>query len=101
METNDVRDPAAKLLKDNDAYDWSPRTPMLLINLEGDAIVTPRNTDVAFQTMRRRGVGRDSLRRSIIREAGLNHLTAVPAAMLRARNFFDGGFAAVRDLDSN
>lgn len=101
METMDLRDPAAKLLKDNDCYDWSPRTRMLLINLEGDTVVTPKNSQVAFQTMRRRGVGRDQLRRSIIREPNLNHVTAVPTAMLRARNFFDGGFQGVRDLDEN
>lgn len=101
METMDLRDPAARLLKDNDCYDWSPRTRMLLINLEGDTIVSPRNSQVALQTMRRRGVGRDTLRRSIIRDSSLNHLTAVPSAMLRARNFFDRGYAGVRDLDEN
>jgi alpha/beta superfamily hydrolase len=101
METMDLRDPAAKLLKDNDCYDWSPRTRMLMINLEGDTIVSPKNSQVAFQTMRRRGVGRDTLRRSIIRDSNLNHLTAVPSAMLRARNFFDRGYAGVRDIDEN
>ncbi|MGQ0541237.1 MAG: alpha/beta hydrolase family protein [Blastocatellia bacterium] len=101
METMDVKDPAAKLLKENDCYDWTPRTRMLLINLEGDTIVAPKNSQVAFQTMRHRGVGRDRLRRSIIRDSGLNHLTAVPTAMLRARNFFDGGYQGVRDLDDN
>ncbi|MEO7674172.1 MAG: hypothetical protein ABIU09_08865, partial [Pyrinomonadaceae bacterium] len=101
IETVDVRNAAVKLLKDNDCYDWSPRSRMLLINLEGDTIVTPKNTQVAFQTMRRRGVGANLLRRSIIRDSSLNHVTAVPSAMLRARNFFDGGFAGVRDLDSN
>lgn len=101
METMDLRDPAAKLLKDNDCYDWSPRTRMLLINLEGDSVVTPRNSEVAFQTMRRRGVGRDQLRRAIIRDSSLNHVTAVPSAMLRARNFFDRGYAGVRDMDEN
>lgn len=101
IETIDLRNPAVKLLKDNDCYDWSPRTRMLLINLEGDTIVSPKNTLVAFQTMRRRGVGRDSLRRAIIRDPKLNHVTAVPAAMLKARQFFDNGFAGVRDLDDN
>lgn len=101
METMDLGDPAAKLLKDNDCYDWSPRTRMLLINLEGDTVVTPRNSQVAFQTMRQRGVGRDQLRRAIIRDSSLNHVTAVPAAMLKARNFFDRGYAGVRDLDEN
>ncbi|MDQ3490530.1 MAG: hypothetical protein M3449_05645, partial [Acidobacteriota bacterium] len=78
-----------------------PRSKMLLINLEGDTIVAPRNSEVAFRTMRRRGVGRDSLRRYIIKDSKLNHLTAVPAAMLKARQFFDSGFAGIRDLESN
>lgn len=101
IETMDTRNPAVKLLKDNDCHDWSPRTKMLLINLDGDAIVSPKNTQVAFQTMRRRGVGRDSLRRAIIRDSSLNHVTAVPSAMLKARQFFDGGYQGVRDLDEN
>lgn len=101
METMDLRDPAARLLKDNDTYDWSPRSKMLLINLEGDTIVSPKNSQVAFQTMRRRGVGRDSLRRAIIRDSRLNHVTAVPAAMLKARQFFDGGYQGIRDIEEN
>lgn len=101
IETLDLRDPAAKLLKDNDCYDWSPKTRMMLIYLNGDTVVTPKNSEVAFRTMRRRGVGPNTLRRSIIQDAKLNHLTAVPEAMLRARNFFDRGFAGVRSLDEN
>ncbi len=101
IETTDTRNPAVKLLKDNDCYDWAPRSKMLLINLDGDTIVTPKNTQVAFQTMRRLGVGAGTLRRAIIRDSSLNHITAVPAAMLKARQFFDGGFAGVRDLDEN
>jgi hypothetical protein len=101
METLDLRDPAAKLLKDNDCYDWSPRNRMLLIHLEGDTVVTPKNSQVALQAMRRRGVGRETLRRSIIRDSNLNHISAMPVAMIRARNFFDGGFQGVRELDEN
>ncbi|MGI8812690.1 MAG: alpha/beta hydrolase family protein [Pyrinomonadaceae bacterium] len=101
IETMDARNAAFKLLKDNDCYDWSPRNRMLLINFEGDTVVSPKNTQVAFETMRRRGVGANTLRRSVIRDSSLNHVTAVPAAMRRARNFFDGGFAGVRDLDTN
>lgn len=101
MERMDLNDPAARLLKDNDCYDWSPRNRMLLINLEGDEVVSPKNSQVAFQTMRRRGVGRETLRRSVIRDSNLNHLSAMPIAMLRARNFFDGGFQAVREVDEN
>lgn len=72
-----------------------------MIYLEGDAIVTDENSKNAFRTMRNRGVGRDTMRRSVIKDSSLNHLTAMPIAMVRARNFFDRGFAGVRDLDEN
>jgi hypothetical protein len=97
METMDLKDPAARLLKDNDCYDWTPRTKMLLINLEGDTVVTPRNSEKAFETIRRRGVGANMLRRSIIVNPELNHITAVPTALLRARNFFDNGYNGVEN----
>lgn len=71
------------------------------LNLEDDTMVAPKNSQVAFQTMRRGGVGRDSLRRAVIRDLSLNHVTAVPTAMLKARQFFDGRYQGVRDLDEN
>jgi hypothetical protein len=46
--------------------------------------------------MRRRGVGSDILRRYIIEDTTLNHVTAVGPALIQARRFFDGGFANVR-----
>ncbi len=97
LERLDLSDPLIAELAKQDVYDWSPRTPMLLINLEGDGVVDPRNTEKAFQTMRGRGVGNDRLRRYIIRGEGLNHLNAVPNAMSAARAFFDEGFAGVRE----
>lgn len=98
FESLDKSDPMIAELAKNDVYDWSPRVPMLLINLEGDGVVDPRNTDKAFRTMRGRGLGRDQLRRYIIQPSeGLSHLTAVPNAMSAARRFFDEGFAGVRD----
>ncbi|MEZ5422616.1 MAG: hypothetical protein R2682_05915 [Pyrinomonadaceae bacterium] len=100
-ESADVKDPAIRLLRDNNCFDWSPRSRMLMIYLEGDAIVTDENSKNAFRTMRNRGVGRDTMRRSVIKDSSLNHLTAMPIAMIRARNFFDRGFAGVRDLDEN
>ena len=90
LRDSDVRDPIIKGLRNNDVYDWSPRTPMLLVNLEEDKIVDPDNTDIAYQTMRRRGVGSDTLTRFIINDRNLNHITAVAPALVRARRFFDG-----------
>ena len=97
LQTLDRRDPLVAALIDDNVYDWAPRTPMLLLALEGDGVVSPANTTNAFNAMRKRGVTPASMRRSIIRDSSLNHVTAVPAAMSRARAFFDGGFAAVRD----
>lgn len=97
LETLDKSDPLIAELAKQDVYDWSPRTPMLLINLEGDTVVDPKNTDKTFKTMRARGIGRDQLRRFIIPGGTLTHLTAVPAAMTAARAFFDQGFSGVRD----
>lgn len=99
FERLDKSDPLIAELANNDVYDWTPRAPMLLINLEGDGVVSPENTEKAFQTMRGRGVGRDALRRYVIRDKELNHITAVPAAMAAARAFFDGGFSGVRGVE--
>ncbi len=89
METLDTSDPVVRELVKNDVYDWSPRAKMLLINLQGDTVVDPANTEKAFRTMRSRGVRADTLRRHIIKNDKLTHLTAVPEAMLQARRFFD------------
>ncbi len=89
LQKSDLRDPIIKGLENNDVYDWSPSTPMLLVNLEDDKIVDPDNTDKAFRTMRKRGVGSDTLNRFIIKDGNLNHITAVAPALLQARRFFD------------
>lgn len=97
LETTDKHDPFVAELARNDIYDWAPNTTMLLINLDGDGVVSPENTVNAFNAMRRRGVTAQTMRRYVIRDPSLNHLTAVPAAMSAARRFFDGGFGAVRE----
>ena len=97
LRTLDRRDPLIAALTNDNVYDWAPRTPMLLVNLEGDGVVSPENTANAMKAMRARGVAANSLRRYVIRDSSLNHVTAVPAAMSTVRTFFDGGFAAVRE----
>ena len=97
LQTLDRSDPLVAALINDNVFDWAPKTPMLLINLEGDGVVSPQNTINAYNAMRKRGVASSSMRRSIIRDSALNHVTAVPAAMSRARAFFDGGFGAVPD----
>lgn len=97
LERLDTSDPLIAELAKNNVYDWSPRTPMLLVNLEGDGVVNPENTTSAMNAMRARGIGRDKLRRYIMRGEGLTHVNAVPNGMAAARKFFDDGFAGVRD----
>jgi alpha/beta superfamily hydrolase len=93
LQTLDTSDPTIRAMQKNDCYDWAPRTKMLLINLQGDKVVDPGNTEKAFQTMRQRGVGANVLRRYEIKDTSLNHLTAMAPAMAQARRFFDGKFA--------
>lgn len=95
MRRNDNRNQFVKMLKENDVFDWTPTRPMLLIALEGDTVVTYKNTENAYNAMRRRGVGADILRRYTFRDPDMNHLTGIAPAMSVARKFFDGGFAAV------
>jgi pimeloyl-ACP methyl ester carboxylesterase len=89
LETLDTKDPVIREMIKSDAYDWSPRTPMLLINLVNDKVVDPENTEKALKTMRRRGVGENLLRRYVINDASLDHITGMPAATAQARRFFD------------
>lgn len=96
MQSVDTRDPFVRALKNSDTFDWSPRTPMLLVALETDQIVAAQNTRNALDAMRRRGIGANIVRASIIQNDKLNHVTAVVPSLIKARQFFDGGFAAVR-----
>ncbi|MBA2378939.1 MAG: hypothetical protein H0V76_05130 [Blastocatellia bacterium] len=89
MEAKDTSDPVIRELAANNVYDWAPRTPMLLINLEGDTIVDPANTDNALRAMRARGVPAANLQHRVIRNPQLNHITAVPTALAHARAYFD------------
>ena len=94
METLDASDPIIAELKKQDVYDWSPKTKMLLVSLKKDNVVDPANTDKAMNTMRRRGVGANSLQQFVINDESLNHITAVAPALVIARRFFDEGFSS-------
>ena len=95
LQTNDSREPIVRALKQNDTFSWSPRTPQLLVALQGDTIVTSQNTTKTLRTMRARGVGANVVRRIIVRNDKLNHVTFMPQALVIARRFFDGGFVSV------
>ncbi len=95
LETLDTSDPVIREMQKSDAYDWSPRTKMLLISLQGDKVVDPANTEKTMRTMRQRGVSNDMLRQYVIKDASLNHITAAAPALAQARRFFDGGFTSL------
>jgi len=97
LETLDASDPVIREMQKSDVFDWSPRTKMLLISLPGDKVVDPANTEKTVRTMRRRGVRADTLRQYVIKDAKLNHLTAIAPALARARLFFDRGFASMTE----
>lgn len=93
LETLDASDPVIREMQKSDVYDWSPRTKMLLISLQGDKVVDPANTEKTMRTMRRRGVRADTLRQYVMRDTKLNHITAIAPALAQARRFFDNGFS--------
>ncbi len=87
LETLDTSDSVIREMQKSDAYDWSPRTKMLLISLQGDKIVDPASTEKTMQMMRRRGA--DVVRQLTIKDANLNHITAVAPVLAEVRRFFD------------
>lgn len=95
MLTQDRKDPLIKFLSQNNSFDWTPKVPLYLACIDGDAVVTPKNMARALESMRRRGVGVDKLRGHTIRKDKLNHVSGYAPALLLARRFFDEGFAGV------
>ncbi len=97
IQTLDTSDPVISEMRKNDVYDWKPRTKILLVTLKEDKIVDPSNTEKVFLTMRRNGVGDAMLRKYVINDLSLNHLTAVAPALIQARLFFDKGFTGLTE----
>ncbi|QQS41549.1 MAG: hypothetical protein IPM63_00965 [Acidobacteriota bacterium] len=88
LKEKDLVDPVVAEMAKNDAYDWTPSKPMLLVNLETDAIVDGGNSDVAYRVLRRNAGS--IVERFVIKNPELDHMTASAPAILRARMFFDG-----------
>ena len=95
LRSGDRANPIVAEMVKSDCFNWTPKTKMLLPYLSGDDVVSNLNTSEAIDAMRLNGVGPDRLRSFEIKEKGLSHSTAVPAALSAARRFFDGGFAGV------
>jgi dienelactone hydrolase len=91
----DTSDPVLRELKNGDCFDWSPKTKMLLVSLDGDNIVDPANLTLTLDTMRKRGVGPETLRSVVVKNPSLTHINAPARMAALARKFFDGGFTGV------
>ncbi len=89
LRTGDPADPAIRALRENDCYDWMPRTKILLTCLQSDSVVMPANTQKAITAMRARGVKSDVVRDFVIKDSSLNHATAAIPSLMLARRFFD------------
>ncbi|MBK6721906.1 MAG: hypothetical protein IPG58_01070 [Acidobacteria bacterium] len=94
MQRNDKSNPFVRMLQENDVYNWSPSSPMLMIYVDKDFVVSPENTRVAIDAMRRNGVPASRVKTAMI-PATFNHLTGIAPAISKARAFFDGGFGSV------
>lgn len=92
IKRRDQRNRFIRELAANNTYDWRPNTPILLIHLKSDTVVPSRNTEVAYAAMRRRGTPDLILRKHLIENDSLNHVTAMPPAAVIARMWFDGSF---------
>lgn len=94
MKTNRASNPFVRMLQENNTYDWTPTRPMLMIYVDKDFVVSPENTEKAYQAMRRRGVTDKTMRKLMLPNT-YDHLTGIAPAMAMTRAFFDGGFEAV------
>lgn len=86
LETLDTSDIVIREMQKNDVYDWKPRAPMLLVYLEGDAVVDQKSSEKAFRTIKNNGA---NIERFVIKDQNLNHITAAAPALWQARLFFD------------
>ena len=86
VTNGDRNDPVLKELRCHDVYDWAPTTPMRLVYLPTDSVVLPANTHRAMAAMRARGATVESL---ALPDRGWTHITACPAAIAAARQYFD------------
>lgn len=71
-------------VKDNDIFDWKPKTPTLLLHGNVDTYVPPFNTQTAYDAMTKRGATNVKL---IIVDKG-NHGTSIQPFLLDTISFF-------------
>lgn len=71
-------------LKDNDTYNFVPKTPTLLIHGAADQQVYPLNSQNAYDAMKKQGATTVQL----VLLPGLTHATAIPDYLTRSLQFF-------------
>jgi pimeloyl-ACP methyl ester carboxylesterase len=95
IKNRDATDPIMMQLIANDCSDWAPKTPMYLFCVEDDFLVPKENTLVTIAAMRARGVGPEIVSHYALPGRKFDHMTGALPGLILARQFFDGGFAAV------
>ena len=83
--------PLRKALRDNDLYDWKPKTPMMLCHCSGDDQVDYRNTQVAYNTFLANGVNPANLK--MMNPGNLTHGNCALPCLLDALDFVTGFMA--------
>jgi hypothetical protein len=78
--------PLRRALRENDVYDWTPRTPMRLFHCGADQDVIFANSQLAFDTFRERGATQVEL---INPSPTLGHGDCAIFALLGGKVFFD------------
>lgn len=89
IDRRDMTHPLLQLMASHDTFNWRPTIPMLLFAIRSDYVVVAQNTTKTVRTMRGNGVGRDTLQYVMDPDTKLNHVTAMPKALILARRFFD------------
>lgn len=74
-------------LRESDCFNWRTTSPMLLTGLTTDKIVPFANAELASRTMKPLAPGLVTIQPIV--NAKLNHVTAAPLALRKARDYFD------------
>jgi hypothetical protein len=74
-------------MEKNNIYDWIPKTPICLIYLPSDELVSAKNTEKVVEYMRINAV--DRLITTVALFSDLTHLTAIDSGVKRALEYFE------------
>jgi hypothetical protein len=89
---NDPDAPFSRALRENETYDWAPRTPIRIYFATLDLQVSPENARVAIARMRELGAQNVDT----VNLGALNHGTAQWPAFINAKRWFDSFAVSAR-----